>query len=93
MISRGFVELEPSMSAVDPDLCAGCGMCVSVCAFSALELDEDRKIAMVNEALCKGCGLCAATCPSGAADQRHFRSRQLASELDALLHISEVDTP
>jgi len=39
----------------------------------------------VNEAMCKGCGGCNSVCPSGAATMKHYRDRQLYSQIEALL--------
>jgi heterodisulfide reductase subunit A len=55
-----------------------------VCAYSAIELDPDRKVAVVNEALCKGCGACAATCRAGAVDLSGFRDEQILNVLAAM---------
>jgi ferredoxin len=48
-------------------------------------LDEVREVMTVNEAMCKGCGGCNAVCPSGAATMKHFRDRQVYSQIEALL--------
>ncbi|MCB2228451.1 MAG: electron transfer flavoprotein subunit alpha [Desulfarculaceae bacterium] len=48
---------------IDKELCTGCGSCVDVCPFEALELIDDK--AQVNDA-CTLCGACADECPEGA---------------------------
>lgn len=45
------------------DKCIGCGVCVEVCPFGALELVDD--IAVVNEN-CTACGACVDECPVSA---------------------------
>ena len=50
---------------IDPALCAGCGVCGSVCAFSAVSRDHDGKSAFVKE-MCHGCGVCVDKCPQTA---------------------------
>lgn len=51
------------VNRADPDLCIGCGECVSVCSFNALELVD---VVVVNETRCVGCGLCVSVCTQGA---------------------------
>ncbi|MFW5901772.1 MAG: 4Fe-4S binding protein, partial [Thermodesulfobacteriota bacterium] len=86
LATRGQVQIPSAISWIDPDLCAGCQMCISLCPYSAIEFDNRRKISVVNEAVCKGCGSCAAICPSGAAQVRHFKEKQIFSEVDGLLN-------
>ncbi len=62
------------MAAVDRARCSGCGACVDVCAYKAIELDPVLRVAVVNEAMCKGCGTCTATCRAGAIDLKGFRN-------------------
>jgi heterodisulfide reductase subunit A len=82
---KGFVELEPITAIIDEKLCGGCKICIGVCYFKAIEFDEDKKVAKVNEVLCKGCGSCAVACPSGAARQRGFLDRQINAEIEGAL--------
>ncbi len=82
---KGTATIEPAISQIDEEVCIGCGSCAEVCPYGALELDEVRLVMTVNEAVCKGCGGCNATCPSGAATMKHYRDRQLYSQIDALL--------
>ncbi len=86
LATRGKVQIPSAISWIDPDLCAGCRMCIEQCAYSAIEFDHRRRISVVNEAVCKGCGSCAAICPSGAAQVRHFKEKQLVSEIDGLFN-------
>jgi len=86
LATRGKVQIPSAISWIDPDLCAGCRMCIEQCAYSAIEFDHRRNISVVNEAVCKGCGSCAAICPSGAAQVRHFKEKQLISEIDGLFN-------
>lgn len=71
--------------------CSGCGVCVSVCDYSAVELvregsnGEEHVRSRVNESLCKGCGCCVAACPSHAMEQRGFTAAQLSGMLHSLL--------
>jgi heterodisulfide reductase subunit A len=85
ILSKKELEAEPLVSYVDEDLCSGCSTCISVCAYSAIELDKEkdgRSHAKVNEALCMGCGACVASCPSGAMQQRGFKDKQMLPIVD-----------
>jgi len=62
--------------------CTGCGVCVEVCPFNAIELDENEKAA-VNEALCKGCGTCVSSCRSGAPSLRGFTNADIFAQIAA----------
>ena len=84
-LMRGRVPVEAATSFVDEELCAGCGQCAQVCAFSALALHPLRGVMTVNPVLCQGCGACAAACPSGAINVHHFTFEQFIAQIDALV--------
>ncbi len=79
ILSKKELEAEPQIACVNEDVCSGCSVCVSVCAYSAIELvkEDNKSHAKVNEALCKGCGACVGACPSGAMQQRGFKDKQI----------------
>ncbi len=83
--ASGKVSVSPMVSSVDPDICIGCQICIDLCAYSAIEFNPLKGISEVNEAVCKGCGSCAGYCPSGAAQIRHFTSKQIFAEIDGIL--------
>jgi len=91
IISKDKYEAEPTIAAVNEDLCDGCGICVPVCDYNALEVvprkanNEDDKVVRVNEAMCKGCGGCVAACPSGAMEQKGFKNEQILAMIEAAL--------
>lgn len=85
LISKGKVEVPGATGYIDPELCAGCKICIANCAYNAIDFDEKKKVSVVNEVVCKGCGTCAAVCPSGAAKARHFNGKQILSEIDGVL--------
>jgi len=82
MISKGTVEIEAATAVVDEEVCNGCGQCVSICAYRAIEIDEKSNVAKVNEALCKGCGACAVTCPSSAIKHKNWTPKQFFEKVD-----------
>jgi heterodisulfide reductase subunit A len=79
------LELEVKTCEISASFCTGCKTCIKVCPYSAIDFDELRKIAVVNEALCHGCGVCAAACPSGAASVKNFAFTQIYEEVAALV--------
>lgn len=85
LIDRGKVQIEPITASIDEDVCSGCKVCIGLCPYSAIDFDEEKEISVVNTVLCKGCGTCAAACPSGAANQRHFKDKQLISQIEGVL--------
>ena len=85
LAARGEVEVSPTISWIDPDVCAGCQQCIELCAYTAIEFDERRGVSVINEALCKGCGSCSGFCPSGAAQVKHFNEKQIFAELDGIV--------
>jgi heterodisulfide reductase subunit A len=87
-LSKGSVEVEPVISVLaDEDACRGCGLCVSLCPYGALEIRETekgRKVHVIDVA-CKGCGVCAATCYQHALTISSFTDEQIEAQLDAFL--------
>ncbi|MCK4387399.1 MAG: CoB--CoM heterodisulfide reductase iron-sulfur subunit A family protein, partial [Dehalococcoidia bacterium] len=86
-LRTGYVKPEAITSSVNEDICSGCGMCVTVCPFGAMELvsKEGKRVAQSTVAQCKGCGVCGATCPSGAITMNHFRNEEIMAQLEALI--------
>ncbi len=91
MMDLGEVAIEPFVPQVLELWCVGCGLCVEVCPYQAIELVERRPFeikAEINETLCKGCGLCAAACRGKALALRGFNDQQLLAELRGLLRVA-----
>jgi len=85
LASRGQIEVEPIIASIDPEVCAGCKLCIEICPSSAIDFLDSKGISAVNEALCKGCGACAAICPNKAAKQNHFKQEQVLSEVEGVV--------
>jgi heterodisulfide reductase subunit A-like polyferredoxin len=83
ILSKKQIQAEATVSYIDPEVCRGCGQCVSICAYGALELDPVKKIAMVRETVCQGCGACAATCPSKAIRHKNWNPKQFFEMIEA----------
>ena len=84
VLSKDAIEAEGKIAGVMESRCSGCGACVEVCAYKAIELDPVEKVARVNEALCKGCGTCSATCRAAAINIRGFSDEQILEALKAI---------
>jgi heterodisulfide reductase subunit A len=84
-LAAGAVKVEPAISVVSVDDCRGCGLCVALCPYGAIELVETEKgkRARTVEVACKGCGVCGATCYRKAIRMRHFTDEQLAAQIKA----------
>jgi heterodisulfide reductase subunit A len=84
LLSRGKVQVEPSVAWVDEDVCAGCGLCEAVCEYEAVRVADDTGRASVTPAMCKGCGACAVACPSNAVTVSFWTPQQLLAQIGAL---------
>jgi heterodisulfide reductase subunit A len=86
---NGYVIAEAITSVVDMDICTGCGTCVSICPYGAIQKNEEGKAETILAA-CKGCGACASVCPEKAITMRNFTDEQLIAEAYAALEGMEV---
>jgi heterodisulfide reductase subunit A len=84
ILSNKALETEGTVSYIDENLCIGCGLCISICPYNAIEKDE-KGIAKVNEILCKGCGTCGASCPKRAITMHQFTDEQIIAQGLAVL--------
>jgi heterodisulfide reductase subunit A len=85
-IAKGYVNVLPTTSEVDPDRCLGCGLCEALCPFSAIRVFETERgmKAETIGASCKGCGVCSASCPQKAVTVHHFSDEELTAQIEAL---------
>ncbi len=84
LFANETLSSEPVVASVDEELCSGCGLCVTACAYDARKMDEKKHIAIVEEVLCQGCGACPTACPSGACELKNFRTDQIVWMVDAI---------
>jgi heterodisulfide reductase subunit A-like polyferredoxin len=86
VIAKGYVSILPTISCVDQNLCIGCGLCESLCPFSAIRVEQTPKgkKSETIAASCKGCGICSASCPQNAVAIRHFTNEELFAQIEAL---------
>jgi heterodisulfide reductase subunit A len=83
ILSQDRLFHAPTIASVNLALCTGCGMCVDVCPYEAVTLEEEK--ARVNEVLCEGCGTCSATCLRGAINVRNSTQLQINQIIKASL--------
>jgi heterodisulfide reductase subunit A len=88
LLDQGTIALDPSVAQVSLLRCAGCGLCVRACPFSAIELKQS--VASVNTFLCKGCGTCASTCRDKAITLIHYDDQQIVNEMIGALALKPV---
>ncbi|CAB1059543.1 heterodisulfide reductase, subunit A/methylviologen reducing hydrogenase, subunit delta [Olavius sp. associated proteobacterium Delta 1] len=87
LLARETIFTSGTIAATDPSVCSQCGVCVSVCPYSAPSFTEEGPWAgraQINAVLCKGCGLCVASCRSGAIHLKGFDNDQIFSQIFSL---------
>ncbi|MEJ5363840.1 MAG: CoB--CoM heterodisulfide reductase iron-sulfur subunit A family protein [Desulfosoma sp.] len=87
LFARDSIATDPQTAHVMEKVCIGCGKCLSVCPFGAIQwktLRDGTKKAQVLETVCQGCGLCNATCPPKAVQLNHFTDDQILAQLETL---------
>ncbi len=94
LLSKDSVVASASVCEVDEEKCIGCGACISVCTYGAIDLRDTKhgEKAVMNPVLCKGDGLCNAMCPTRAIQLRHYTDEELVSQIDtAVPDLVEVE--
>jgi len=86
LLLKGYVDLEPLVARVEPDLCTWCGACEQACPYGAVQriTCDGKELAMINPVLCKGEGGCVPVCPYQAIDVEGYTNKQVESMIDAL---------
>jgi len=80
ILSKDSYEVEGIVSQVNELKCTGCGTCVTICPYGAMEKNAEG-IAQTNIVLCKGCGTCVASCPERAVRLPGFTDEQLIAQV------------
>jgi heterodisulfide reductase subunit A len=87
LMAKKNIRMLGSIAKVHPMDCSACGVCVSICPYSAPAFAQEGPHAgkaEINPALCKGCGLCVASCRSGAIHLEGFDNDQIFAQIFAL---------
>ncbi|MGQ4870623.1 MAG: 4Fe-4S binding protein [Candidatus Thorarchaeota archaeon] len=92
LMGKGKITIEPYFSVVNEQKCSGCAVCVSVCPYNAIKINERNK-AEINPAVCKGCGTCTAACASGAIKSQHYTDDQIEAMITEYLSGGVAETP
>ena len=82
---RGVIDIDAVFAEIDEDKCSGCRICNTLCPYSAIIFDNEKKRSTVISALCKACGACVAACPSSAITARHFTDEQIFAQIEGVL--------
>ena len=80
----GEVRKPLFMPVVSEEACGRCGICVSVCPYSAITMPPKGAVEINNE-LCQSCGLCISTCPTKALENPNFGFDLLDAQVSAIL--------
>lgn len=54
------------IAQLDAESCIGCGECIKICQFDAIELDKKNKKVKIDIKKCYGCGICRSICKKNA---------------------------
>jgi len=87
LIATGKVFASGTVARVDPLFCSSCGVCITICPYSAPSFIEEGPFtgkAEINPVLCKGCGLCVASCRSGAINLKGFGEDQIMAMINEI---------
>ncbi len=85
VLSHDSVPAESITAQVNPMKCTGCAVCTEVCAYHAVNIDQNTGKATVDAGLCKGCGACVAGCRSDAITLKNLGNEQLMAEVEAAM--------
>ena len=94
LLAKKKMNMDGTIAWVDQEKCSSCGVCVSICPFSAPSFTTEGRYegkAEINPVLCKGCGLCVASCRSGAIHLKGFDTHQIFAQIFALDEIESGD--
>jgi len=83
ILTKKEITVSGAIANINENKCSGCGLCLNICAYNAIELNEKGK-AKVKEALCKGCGSCVAGCRMGAPELYGLSDEQILSVIEAM---------
>lgn len=85
-VMPGKIKFEAISAEVIRNKCSSCGVCINLCPYNAIGLEEYQGIykAKVEPALCGGCGTCASACPSKAIIFHGFTTEQILAQIEAL---------
>jgi len=89
LLSKGEVEIDPTVAEVVREKCSGCGECILACPYRAIERVAGK--AQVNIALCKGCGTCVGACLAKAIIGHHFTDEEMIAQIEGIFEREPVE--
>jgi heterodisulfide reductase subunit A len=87
LLAQETVYTSGTVAKTQQPICSSCGVCISICPYSAPSFTEEGPFAgraEINPILCKGCGLCVASCRSGAIHLKGFDNDQIFAQIFAM---------
>ena len=89
LLAKETIHTSGTIAETEAAICSSCGVCVSICPYSAPSfIEADARMhagkAQINPVLCKGCGLCVASCRSGAIHLKGFDNDQIFAQIFTL---------
>jgi heterodisulfide reductase subunit A-like polyferredoxin len=87
LLAQKNIRVSGTVAQINPMYCSSCGVCISICPYSAPHLIEKGPFtgrAEINPVLCKGCGLCVASCRSGAINLKGFGNDQIMAMINEM---------
>jgi len=87
LLAKQKIRMAGNIAEINSMDCSSCGVCVSICPYSApafITEGPQAGKAKINPVLCKGCGLCVASCRSGAIHLKGFDNDQIFAQIFAL---------
>ncbi len=87
LLAQEKIYTSGEVAFINPVFCSSCGVCISICPYSAPSFIEEGPFAgkaQINPVLCKGCGLCSASCRSGAIGLKGFDNNQIFAMIEAI---------
>lgn len=88
LMSQGKYEIELVRAVCDYKTCSACGLCVQICPYDALKIENDH--AVVDEIRCRGCGACPTVCKNNAMGLRYYRNDTFEALIDGTLLLPVV---
>ncbi len=88
LLARENIHTSGTVAQTSPMVCSSCGVCISLCPYSAPSFIEKGPFsgkAEINPVLCKGCGLCVASCRSGALHLKGFDNDQVFAQIFSMV--------
>jgi heterodisulfide reductase subunit A len=94
IISKGTIELEPTIARINEETCNWCDKCQKVCEYNAIfQIETNGKVvAAVNEAVCTGCGICAPVCPVDAINIAQYSNEEIEGMIDGFMKPVTLET-